>query len=153
MAEINNIESVRVADPNQVKMANDNVSFRLPEKKSPVEIPNAAEVRNKTAKSNSVARPGFNESQVDLLRGIEKRTALREETRNHVVKVISHLNSEMIQRNRLITFSVDDRSGTMVIKVIRSDTNSVIKQIPAQQLLDLANDLDQLKGLIFDENY
>ncbi|HEY3325938.1 MAG TPA: flagellar protein FlaG [Novimethylophilus sp.] len=57
---------------------------------------------------------------------------------NHAVKIISS-NLE---------FSVDEDTDISVIKVVDSDSNEVIRQIPSKEVIAIAKALDQLKGLL-----
>jgi flagellar protein FlaG len=50
--------------------------------------------------------------------------------------------------NSSLQFSVDDKTGQTVVKVMDSETKEVIKQIPSQEMLDIAQALDKLKGLL-----
>jgi flagellar protein FlaG len=47
-----------------------------------------------------------------------------------------------------IKFSVDEDSGVTVVKVIDRETKDVIRQIPSEEMLDLAQALDKLQGLL-----
>ncbi|OVZ58051.1 hypothetical protein CDO44_16945 [Pigmentiphaga sp. NML080357] len=49
-----------------------------------------------------------------------------------------------------LTFSIDEDSGTVVVKIVDGDTQDVIRQIPSEQALALSRSLDQLKGLLLD---
>lgn len=83
----------------------------------------------------------------------ENRAILRKEVQDRIDDVLAYLNNEMRMRSRQLKFGVDRQSNTTVIQVVRTDTGAVIRQIPSQQLLDLTNNLEQLKGLIFDEAF
>ncbi len=47
-----------------------------------------------------------------------------------------------------IKFSIDEESGQTVVKVVDRETQDVIRQIPSQEMLDLAQALDKLQGLL-----
>ena len=53
-----------------------------------------------------------------------------------------------------LTFSVDKDSGRTVIKVVDPATHEVLRQIPAEEILRMDKNLDQmierLKGLLID---
>lgn len=83
----------------------------------------------------------------------ENRAILRKEVQDRIDDVLAYLNNEMRMRSRQLKFGVDRQSNTTVIQVVRTDTGAVIRQIPSQQLLDLTNNLEQLKGLMFDEAF
>ncbi|MDR3298942.1 MAG: flagellar protein FlaG [Candidatus Accumulibacter sp.] len=47
-----------------------------------------------------------------------------------------------------VEFVVDEDSGDTVVKVIDRETKEVIRQIPSEEMLDLAHALDKLQGLL-----
>jgi len=47
-----------------------------------------------------------------------------------------------------LTFSIDDDSGRVVVKILDGDTQDVIRQIPSEEALALSRSLDQIKGLL-----
>lgn len=55
-----------------------------------------------------------------------------------------------------LTFSIDKDSGRTVIKVIDPETHEVLRQIPADEILRMDKNLDQmierLKGLLIDKH-
>lgn len=48
-----------------------------------------------------------------------------------------------------LTFSVDRDTGRTVVKVTDARTQEVIRQIPADEVLKLAKELDRMQGLLF----
>jgi len=57
--------------------------------------------------------------------------------------------AQSVQRN--LEFSVDDASGETVVKVVASDTGEVIRQIPSEVALKLAESLKEAGNLLFSE--
>ncbi|MDN5882467.1 MAG: flagellar protein FlaG [Nitrosospira sp.] len=47
-----------------------------------------------------------------------------------------------------LEFSVDPETGRAVVKIIDSATQDLVRQIPMEEMLDLARSLDQIKGLL-----
>ena len=47
-----------------------------------------------------------------------------------------------------LNFSVDEDTGKTVVKVTDSATHEVIKQIPSEEILAVAQAIDKLKGLL-----
>lgn len=47
-----------------------------------------------------------------------------------------------------LEFSIDGDSGRPVVKIIDSETQELVRQIPMEEMLDLAKSLDQLQGLL-----
>lgn len=50
--------------------------------------------------------------------------------------------------NSALQFSVDDSTGSTVVKVIDQLTNEVIRQIPSEEMLEIAKALDRIRGLL-----
>ncbi len=63
-----------------------------------------------------------------------------EEAVTQIAKFVSQTQSE-------ISFSVDKESGIDVVKVIDSRTKDVIRQIPSEEVIAIAQALDKLQGL------
>ncbi|QCI13815.1 flagellar protein FlaG [Pseudomonas putida] len=57
--------------------------------------------------------------------------------------------SESSHRN--LDFSIDEGSGQTVVKVVASDTGEVIRQIPSEVALKLAESLKEADGLLFND--
>jgi len=49
---------------------------------------------------------------------------------------------------RALQFSIDDATGKAIVKVVDSNTDEVIRQIPSEELLSIARALDKLQGLL-----
>ena len=73
----------------------------------------------------------------------------QEEYEDQLAKAVDEMNerSELLRRN--LQFSVDDDSGRMVIKVVDSQTDEVIRQIPKEEVLEIARSLETAEGLLF----
>lgn len=66
-----------------------------------------------------------------------------------VTRAVNEINerSELLRRN--LQFSVDRDSGRMIIKVMDAQTKEVIRQIPKEEILEIARSLEQAEGLLF----
>jgi flagellar protein FlaG len=47
-----------------------------------------------------------------------------------------------------LLFSIDEDNGTVVVKIVDTTTQDVIRQIPSVEALELSRSLDKLKGLL-----
>jgi len=66
-----------------------------------------------------------------------------------VDQVVSSLN-EMVQNlHRNLQFSVDEESGDTVIKVVDSETNEVVRQIPSEEIVRLRQHMRDAAGGLF----
>lgn len=63
---------------------------------------------------------------------------------------VVELNSYMQNMNRSLQFSVDDQSGDTIIRVIDSETDELIRQIPAEELLVVRSSLEEYRGMLLE---
>lgn len=54
---------------------------------------------------------------------------------------VDQLNASIQTLNRNLEFSIDKNSGNVLVKVVDSQTNEVIRQIPSEQALEMAQSL------------
>ncbi|QDX81330.1 hypothetical protein B9N43_08795 [Denitratisoma sp. DHT3] len=47
-----------------------------------------------------------------------------------------------------LSFSIDDESGKTIVKVSDAQTGEMIRQIPSEEMLELARSLDKLQGAL-----
>ncbi len=63
-----------------------------------------------------------------------------------ISKVAERLNDFVQSSQRSLRFRVDDPSGRTVITVLDANTDEVIREIPSEEALRLAERLDRLDG-------
>jgi flagellar protein FlaG len=66
-------------------------------------------------------------------------------------RAVDRINYELQGANRGLRFSIDDQSGRIVVKVVNTDTDEVIRQIPSEEVLALARRARTGDGLIIDK--
>ncbi|MBV7314784.1 flagellar protein FlaG [Shewanella sp. NIFS-20-20] len=63
-------------------------------------------------------------------------------------KVVEDMTSMMSVMRKGLAFRVDDTSGRSVVSVMDVDSGNVIRQIPSEEALDLAQKLSDVTGLL-----
>jgi flagellar protein FlaG len=53
--------------------------------------------------------------------------------------------------NRRLEFKVDEETHRIMVKVIDTETDKVIKEIPPEQIIELAAKIQEMVGLLVDE--
>jgi flagellar protein FlaG len=66
----------------------------------------------------------------------------------NVEEAVSQVNEYVQNLSRDLQFTVDQDSGRTIIKVLDSETHEVIRQIPPEELLQIANQLTEGGGLL-----
>lgn len=65
-----------------------------------------------------------------------------------VKKAAAQINEFIQSNSRNLQFSVDQNRNQIVVKVVDRETGEVIRQIPAEETLAIANSLDTPKGVL-----
>jgi len=68
-----------------------------------------------------------------------------------VTKAISQIQIMMDLRNRSVSFTRDQETGTDIIKVIDDNTGDTIRQLPSEELLTFMKNLTRMLGTFLDE--
>lgn len=80
---------------------------------------------------------------------VEAAQARRTEQSAAVDDAVARINDfvQVVQRD--LRFSVDDTTGRTVVKVIDAETDQMVRQIPADEILAIAENLQELQGVLF----
>lgn len=70
------------------------------------------------------------------------------EMRRNLEDAIQRLNEQMRQSARNLNFSIDEMANRTVITVRSTETGEVVRQIPNETVLNLAHNLEQIKGML-----
>jgi len=97
------------------------------------------------AKSGSTAQPA--EASRQELPGSGKSLPAHTPSTSDVQQVVSRLNDYAQSLRRDIQFSVDKSSGNTVIRVVDSNSGETIRQMPTEEMLVIAHNLEHAQGL------
>lgn len=68
-----------------------------------------------------------------------------------IINAIEKANRAISGANRKFEFSIHEKTKEIMVKVIDSDTNEVIREIPNEKILDMVAKMWEMAGLIVDE--
>jgi flagellar protein FlaG len=74
-----------------------------------------------------------------------------EPKREELEQAVTDIREFVQASQRKLDFSIDDSTGRVVVKVIATDSGDVIRQIPSETALKLAQSLSQASSLLFDD--
>jgi flagellar protein FlaG len=116
-----------------------------------IEAINTARLQN-SLPANAIAGNTAVHSPVtegDKAREQQKQTP---KSNNRPAALVKALNEDMEAiRSVGLQFSVNQKTGKTVVRVVDKDTGELIRQIPPQDMLDLANKLEDMMGILFDK--
>lgn len=95
--------------------------------------------------SSSVAQP-----KVETV--LLPEQVVREPKRTELEQAVTDIRDFVQATQRNLDFSIDDSTGKVVVKVIATQSGEVIRQIPSESALKLAQSLSEASSLLFDTN-
>jgi flagellar protein FlaG len=66
--------------------------------------------------------------------------------------IVEKLNHQAAELNSRITFSFHEKTRQVIMKVINADTNEIIEEIPAKDLVKVLEHLKDFLGMFVDES-
>lgn len=121
------------------------ISFNLPMKNSGdlvtsnKELPVVKEVKSREADHRNIS----------LISDFERRELPISE--KVVIDAIEKANRAISGANRKFEFSIHEKTKEIMVKVVDSDTNQIIREIPPENILDMVAKMWEMAGLIVDE--
>lgn len=73
-------------------------------------------------------------------------------TRKDVEEMVQALEDFAKTVQTRLNFTIDDGTEDVVVKIMDKETDEVIKQFPAEEILELREKMQDLSGLLFSEN-
>ena len=77
-----------------------------------------------------------------------KAAEVQQPSMNEVQQAVGTLNKFVASITPAIEFSTDQDSGKTIVKVIDNETQTVLRQIPSTEALEISKSLDRLQGLL-----
>ena len=109
------------------------------------------------ATSTAVQKAGNADRQRDALGALRTETQnqqtskageTKEPNKDELTQAVDKIQKFVSATASDIQFSLDEESGVTVVKVIDRSTKEVIRQIPSKEMLELAQALERLQGLL-----
>ncbi|RON12526.1 flagellar protein FlaG [Pseudomonas frederiksbergensis] len=100
-----------------------------------------------TVADKSVEKPRTDALVVAPVKDEQKKDAVSEQDKLKMAVQEIEKFVQSVKRN--LEFSIDEPSGKVVVKVIASDSGEVVRQIPNEEVLKLANSLNDASSLLF----
>lgn len=83
----------------------------------------------------------------------ERNKEMRMEyTKEELDKAVENINGLIAKNSEThFEFKIHDKTGYLMVKLIDTETKEVIKEIPAEKILDLVANIWEMVGIIVDE--
>ncbi|MNC17044.1 flagellar protein FlaG [compost metagenome] len=89
--------------------------------------------------------------EADQPKAEAEKASNSEPKRDELEKAVTDIQEFVQAAQRNLDFSIDDSTGRVVVKVIATETGLVIRQIPSEAALKLAQSLSDASSLLFDD--
>jgi flagellar protein FlaG len=66
-------------------------------------------------------------------------------------EVAARINAFMQSSSANVQFMVDGKSNDVIVRVVDTQTNQLIRQIPSEEMLAISQELDRVTGLLFEQ--
>lgn len=63
-------------------------------------------------------------------------------------QVVRQINDFLKSSASNVEFTLDSRSDKVVVRIVNTQTNQLIRQIPSEEMLAISQSLDQMTGLL-----
>ncbi|SIS46827.1 flagellar protein FlaG [Neptunomonas antarctica] len=102
------------------------------------------------AKTESVNQAAL--SQVDQSQAAQSEEPSQKMSTEEVQTAVDKLNEFMHNGQRNLNFSIDKDTDDMVVKVMDTETQEVIRQFPSEETIKLTKHIEGMLGLIFNDH-
>ena len=82
---------------------------------------------------------------------VQPETPATPASANQVQQAVEEIQQTMEKLAQNLQFLIDKDTGITVIKVLDSQTQEVIRQIPTEEAVSIARTLDKVQGLLFND--
>lgn len=106
---------------------------------------NSASVLNLNTVSTDVRVENTQFNNIKDITNVDLTKAAAEPTARELQQAVEVINQAAIIEQRSLNFSIDEVSGRSIIKVVDQKTEQLIRQIPSEELLKVAQDIRKLQ--------
>lgn len=105
-------------------------------------------------KAQSVVQPGASQQSQDRVqeayKAEETQKAKAERGTEELEDIVDKMQETVKVMQRNLNFSIHDNTGMTVVKVMDAGSGEVIRQMPTEDALVLAERLDEMRSLLFE---
>lgn len=116
-------------------------AFSMPMMKPSASMEGA--VREKNTSVDQILKEGNKMMQI--------REAKREVTEEEIFRQVEDANNQLKVYDRRLEFSIHDETHKIMVKVIDTNDDSVIREIPSEKALDMLAYVWKMTGILVDE--
>lgn len=114
-------------------------------------LPSASPTDAKSPSPNMDAKVIYQSPPLTVSPEIATGGKTKEIDKKLLEKLVDKLSQQFQNRNTSLNFSIDDKTKSLVVKVIDSESEKIIRQIPPEEVLAIRERIQELLGALFDK--
>ncbi len=104
------------------------------------------------ARKGDMAQESTGVVQAQHVQKPQTQNAQRELSRDEVTDVVDKLNKGVKEIHERMSFSYHEKTQRIIVKVMRNDSDDVIREIPSKEAIRLLEHIQDFLGMIVDES-
>lgn len=101
-----------------------------------------------TVKVDAIARNSMAQSHLKVVQTENTSASPSIITKSIVEEAVRKLNEFLSLSSQTVQITIDQDTEKVIVKVIDAETQKVLRQIPNEEVLDIAKNFDNMKGMI-----
>ncbi len=99
----------------------------------------------------SIAKTGTNMQKIEQSTNHMQEQKSKEEIKKELQHLMEELNKAMNPLNKDLKFRFNDKVNELVVEVVDTNSNEVIREFPPKEALELMEKVRELVGMLFDK--
>ncbi len=99
-----------------------------------------------TQKSDNIQQAKVNQREAEIAAEVRSQKSEKE-----VIQAIEQANKHIRTYDRRLEFSIHELTKQIMVKVIDTNDDSVIREIPSEKVLDMVGHMWEVAGILVDE--
>ncbi|NLK00890.1 MAG: flagellar protein FlaG [Clostridia bacterium] len=95
--------------------------------------------------------PGESRTEIKAVQGVEQPKSETIYNEKEVIEAIEHANNAFQVVNTRFEFSIHEGTKEIMVKIINTENDEVIREIPPEKILDIMAKIWELAGIFVDE--
>jgi flagellar protein FlaG len=93
----------------------------------------------------------LNNQKIQHMQAEQAQEQKQEINEHEVIQAIERANKHIRTYDRRLEFSIHEQTKQIMVKVINTENDSVIREIPSEKILDMVAHLWEVAGILVDE--
>jgi flagellar protein FlaG len=127
-----------------------------PAYQAPQSQPQQVQTQSSGTEAKTIEKPKMQNSTMKnselMNRDAELAAEIRAQQNEHeVIQAITKANKHIRTYDRRLEFSIHDMTKQIMVKVINTEDDTVIREIPSEKVLDMVAHMWEVAGILIDE--